>query len=109
MPVSALILAVLAIPLSRVDPRQGKYAKLLLAILLYTVYRQLLSTSKNWVAGGDLAAFPGMWIVHFLCLVAAMLLYTRGAENPPSAVAWLRTLRGVSSRSVARSPRSSER
>ena len=108
MPVSALILAILAIPLSRVDPRQGKYAKLLLAILLYTVYRQLLSTAKNWVAGGDLSVFPGMWVVHFLCLVLALFLYLRGAERRFSLVAWLQALRTPPPRSVGEGPRGLE-
>ena len=109
MPVSALILAVLAIPLSRVDPRQGKYARLLFAILLYTLYRQLLSTSKNWVAGGDLSTFPGMWTVHFICFVMAMFFYVRGAENTSPLVVWLRTLRPPSPRSMGRTPRNIER
>lgn len=109
MPVSALILAFLAIPLSRVDPRQGKYAKLLVAILIYTVYRQLLSTSKNWVADGDLAAFPGMWIVHLLCLGVVAFFYIRGAEEKPSPIVSLQTLRTRHSPPVRESPRGLER
>jgi lipopolysaccharide export system permease protein len=93
MPVSALILAVLAIPLSRVDPRQGKYAKILLAILLYTVYRQLLSTSKSWVADGDLPVFPGMWIIHVVTLAIALLFYTRAADRSFSPTGWRRLWR----------------
>lgn len=109
MPVSALILAFLAIPLSRVEPRQGKYGKLLLAILIYTVYRQLLSTSKNWVADGDLAAFPGMWVVHALCFGVATYFYLRGAEKQPSVAPWLQTLRAAHSGRAGERSRSMER
>lgn len=107
MPISAMILAVLAIPLSRVHPRQGKYAKILLAILLYTFYRQLLSTSKNWVADGDLPVLPGMWIIHVVALAIGLLLYAREAESSFPLTGWLRMLR--TSPSAAARRRSIER
>lgn len=103
MPVSALLLALLAIPLSRVDPRQGKYAKLLLAILFYTVYRELLSTSKHWVEDGDLAVFPGMWVIHLICLVATLFVYARAADDRAPLAARLGIRRPPSSVPVAES------
>lgn len=73
--VSVLLLALLAIPLSHTDPRQGKYAKLLFAILLYLAYRNLLGAGRHWIEDGTLAAFPGLWLVHALCLVVALVLF----------------------------------
>jgi lipopolysaccharide export system permease protein len=47
--VSTLLLAMLAVPLSRSKPRQGRYAKLLVAMLLYAFYYNLLGISRTWV------------------------------------------------------------
>jgi lipopolysaccharide export system permease protein len=77
MPVSTVLLVVLAVPLSPVRPRHGKYANFFLAVVLYVVYRQLLGAAKNWVADGLLAPLPWVWIVHGACLVAACGLLLR--------------------------------
>ena len=41
MPISAVLLCLLAVPLGRTDPRQGRAARVFLAALLYVVYRTL--------------------------------------------------------------------
>jgi len=48
-PVTTLLLALLAIPLSRSKPRHGRYAKLLLAFLIYATYYNLIGISRTWV------------------------------------------------------------
>ena len=72
MPVSALLLALLAIPLTPTEPRRGRYANLLPAVLLYIVYRSLLGTARNWVAAGTLPPLPGVWLVHMVCLLLTL-------------------------------------
>ncbi len=74
MPVSAILLCLLAIPLGRTDPRQGRAARVFLAALLYVVYRTLLATAKSWVAGGMLPTLPGLWLVHGVCFATALAL-----------------------------------
>jgi len=64
MPISALLLALLAVPLSRTAPRQGKYAKLFVAIFIYIIYSNLLGVSQTWVEQGVLPAMLGLWWVH---------------------------------------------
>lgn len=92
MPISTLLLVGLAVPLSRVEPRQGKYARVLVAIVIYLAYRHLLGMAKNWVAGGVLGPLPGFLGVHALCLVIAVVLFARESG-------WLhRRLGGVSLR-----------
>src|SRR5215468_7676058 len=73
-PVSAFLLVLLAIPLSRISPRRGQYTKLFVAIALYLAYGQLLGITKKWVANGVWPPLPGTWIVHLLCLVIALTL-----------------------------------
>jgi lipopolysaccharide export system permease protein len=90
MPASTLVLALLALPLSRVSPRRGKYAKLFVAILIYLAYRQLLGVSKEWVENESLPPLPGVWGVHALCLIGAVILLLR---NSAPWIPWWRRSR----------------
>jgi lipopolysaccharide export system permease protein len=76
-PVSTLLLVLVALALSRVDPYQGKYAKFFAALLIYIVYERVLDTAKDLVRHGTLAPLPGLWSVHAMCLliVLALLAY----------------------------------
>ncbi|MCE1181991.1 MAG: LPS export ABC transporter permease LptF [Rhodocyclales bacterium] len=65
-PLSAIILVLMAIPLSFVNPRAGRSAGMLLAILVYAIYNNLMSLSQSWVAQGKLAFLPGMLSIHVL-------------------------------------------
>lgn len=77
MPISALVLALLAIPLSFVNPRAGRSANMLIAILIYAIYSNLLSVSQAWVAQGRLPFWIGVWAVHAGMLVPLLLLFYR--------------------------------
>ncbi len=60
----ALVLTLVAVPLSRLRPRQGRYARVGFAIVVYFVYSNLLSPSKVWLEKGDLPPAIGVWWVH---------------------------------------------
>lgn len=66
IPLAALLLAFLAIPLSHTSPRQGRYSKIALAILIYVPYANLLVLSRKWVAAGTIPPIVGLWWVHLL-------------------------------------------
>jgi lipopolysaccharide export system permease protein len=72
VPVSCLILALMALPISHTTPRKGRYSKLVVALLVYIVYANLLIWARDAVADGDVAAFPGIWLAHALGLVGAI-------------------------------------
>lgn len=72
-PISAAILALLAIPLSFVNPRAGRSFKLILALLIYVIYNNLLGISQAWVAQQKISPLVGMWSVHLL--MAGMLVW----------------------------------
>lgn len=69
LPLSALLLTLLAIPLSQVKPRQGRYAKLLPAILIYATYINLLLVGRNWVSHGEIPPVIGLWWIHGLLIL----------------------------------------
>ncbi|MBI3937662.1 MAG: LPS export ABC transporter permease LptF [Betaproteobacteria bacterium] len=77
LPVSALILALLAIPLSFVNPRAGRSMNLVLALLVYMVYSNFLSIAQAWVAQSRISLATGLWGVHAGMLLLLAVLYYR--------------------------------
>jgi len=69
------VLCLLAVPLSKVNPRQGRFAKLAPAVLLYIIYFALLLASRDWLADGVLPAVVGLWWVHILFLGLGILMF----------------------------------
>lgn len=92
LPLSAMILALLAIPLSFVNPRAGRSVNLMLAVLIYMIYNNVLSISQAWVAQGKLNPYLGMWLVHALMLVALVVFFRRRLSLAPSLAARLGNL-----------------
>jgi lipopolysaccharide export system permease protein len=80
-PVLALVLMVLAVPLARLRPRQGRFGRIGIAILAYFVYSQLLAASRAWVESGVVPDYIGLWWVHGLALCIGLVLLAR--ESPP--------------------------
>ena len=64
IPLLALVLVLLAIPMSFVNPRAGRSANLLFALFTYIVYSNLLSVSQARVSQGKLDFSVGWWLVH---------------------------------------------
>ncbi len=77
VPLSALILALLAIPMSFVNPRAGRSINLLFALFTYLVYSNLLTVSQARVAQGRLDFSVGWWLVHAVMLAAVIVLFIR--------------------------------
>lgn len=77
VPISAIILALLAIPLSFVNPRAGRSANMLLALFTYLVYSNLMTVSQAWVAGGRISFSTGLVSVHLLMVCLLPLLFYR--------------------------------
>ncbi len=68
-PLATLVLALLAVPLSRSAPRQSRHTSFILAIAIYIGLFILTSVARNWVADGDVPADPGIWWVYALPLL----------------------------------------
>ncbi len=67
------VVSLLALPLAKVNPRQGRYLKLLPAIVLYLSYVVLIVAVKNAVEKGDLKSYA-FWGAHAIYLVLALVL-----------------------------------
>lgn len=78
LPVSALILALLAIPLSFVNPRSGRSFNLIFALVIYMTYSNMLGLTTTWVGQGKLGVAGGLWGIHgAMALLLTALFYYR--------------------------------
>jgi len=77
LPASALILCLLAIPLSFVNPRAGRSMNIVLAILVYMVYSNLLSIMQASIAQSRVDFFIGMWGVHAAMALLLLVMFYR--------------------------------
>lgn len=77
MPLATVLLAVLAVLLSRTSPRQGRFAKLFIAILIFVAYYNSLGVAMSWVTRGVVSPVVGLWWVHVTMLVLVVILAIR--------------------------------
>lgn len=77
IPLSALNLALLAIPLSFVNPRAGRTNNLVFALLTFMVYSNLVSVSQAWVSQGKVPFEVGVWAVHVIMFIGLLVLFSR--------------------------------
>ena len=73
IPLSTLFLALLAINLSAVRPRQGRYLNILAALLIYIIYLDLLLMGRNWIKTGLIPMHWGLWWAHGFCFMATIV------------------------------------
>lgn len=78
LPLSTLVLALLALPLARGQPREPRYGKAVVAILAYVVYTNLLAIGRGWIADGTMPPALGLWWVHGFAIGVGLYLMRRG-------------------------------
>lgn len=84
LPVMVVVLALLAVPLAALRPREGRYARVALAIVVYFLYSNLISVSRVWIEKGQLDPRIGLWWVHVL--VAVIGIYLLHRQSPLNAM-----------------------
>jgi len=77
VPLATLVLTVIAVPLSRSQPRQGRYGGLAAGVLVYIIYVDLLAAGKVWVEREQVPTLVGIWWVHLLFLAVGGILLAR--------------------------------
>lgn len=83
IPISALILVLLAIPLSFVDPRAGRSLNMMFALLIFIIYNNILSIFQAWISQGRISPLIGLWPVHgFFLLLTLYFFYRRNHLLP---------------------------
>ncbi len=75
LPISATILALLAITLSYVNPRAGRSLNLVVAIVLYMLYNNMMGVTNTWVGQGRLSPTAGLVGLHATMLGITILMF----------------------------------
>ncbi len=80
VPILVLVVSLMAVPLSRTNPRQGRFVKVFPAVLLYISYLVGLNAARGALEDGEISATLGLWWVHgvFLMIAASLLLWDSG-------------------------------
>ena len=89
LPISALILALLAIPLSFVNPRAGRSLNLIMALVIYMLYNNLISVTNTWVGQGKISPTLGLLAIHSLMFGLMLVLFYQRLWMHP----WRRLIR----------------
>ena len=74
IPLATVVLSVLAVPLSRSRPRQGRYGRIALGLLVFIIYLNLMSAGKAWLENETVPASVGIWWVHGLMIGVSIVL-----------------------------------
>jgi lipopolysaccharide export system permease protein len=72
LPLMAIVFAIIAIPLSYIDPRRGRYTALILAVLIYFTYSNLLKLMQAWVGSGKIKFGIAIWLLHVIAAVIGL-------------------------------------
>jgi lipopolysaccharide export system permease protein len=75
--IAVILLGLLAVPLAHTAPREGRGGRIVLGMLTYVVYANVLYLCRVWVAQGALPPMLGMWWVHIVVLVIALVWLQR--------------------------------
>jgi lipopolysaccharide export system permease protein len=75
VPISALVLTLLAIPLAYVNPRMGRSFNLIAAAFMYMLYSNCLNIVQSFIAQGKLDFWIGLALPHLVAIVVVVLLF----------------------------------
>ena len=77
LPIAVIIMSLFAIPLAFVNPRTGRSWNLVMAVLVYALYNNLLSIFQAWTAQGRIPGWVGLWPVHLAMIAIIAFLFYR--------------------------------
>lgn len=92
LPISGVIVALLAIPLAFVNPRVGQSINLVIAVLIYVVYNNLTGIMQAWVSQGRLSFPVGLVATHAVVLAITVWLFWRRLSLFRLSPLWLRQI-----------------
>jgi lipopolysaccharide export system permease protein len=100
IPVSACLVLLIGPPLAHSRPREGRYLRAVVCILIFVVYSNFLGIGRAWLESGDVPAGFGLWWVHLLVVAVSMVTlfrtgpyavqYRARSAQEPVAAAWNR-------------------
>ena len=92
LPLMALGLVLIAVPLAYVNPRRGNYINLIYAVFTYLIYSNLLNIAQTLVSDGKESFVKAFWPIHVIAIVVALFLVQHRIN--PSISWWKRLIPG---------------
>lgn len=83
LPLMAINLILLAIPLAYQNPRRGRMFHLVTAVLIYLIYSNLLNLTQSWLEQEKLPLGAGFWALHALVAALTAALFWRRLRYRP--------------------------
>lgn len=83
LPLVALNLMLLAIPLAYQNPRRSRAVNLVMAVLIYFTYSNLLNLMQAWIEQKKLSFSVGVWLLHLLVSAGVGLFFWQRCRNRP--------------------------
>jgi len=77
VPISILVLTIMAVPLAQVSPRGGVYGNLAAAFLIYFSFANFEKVSGSWMVKGEIPPWLGFWGVYLFASVLIVFLLVR--------------------------------
>ncbi|NIP17412.1 MAG: LptF/LptG family permease [Xanthomonadales bacterium] len=77
-----MVLCLLAIPLSHSDPREGRSGRVVMGILAYALYTNVLVLCRSWMADGSLPVWFGLWWTHAVVIGIGYIWLQRQGRMP---------------------------
>lgn len=84
-PVSALLLCLLAVPLSYANPRAGRSMNVVFTVLIYAAYNNFVGLSQGWVEREKMGAATALFLVHGSMLLILLAMFWRRFRGPWSS------------------------
>jgi len=81
-PISALLLCLLAVPLSYANPRAGRSLNVVFTLLIYAAYNNFVGLSQGWVERAMMGATESLLLVHGIMLLFLLTLFWRRFRGP---------------------------
>ena len=82
LPISVIVIALLAIPLSFVNPRLGSSINIVIGVLIYFTYTNLNGLMRSWIAQERISFSLGVWVTHVTLFIVALYLFHRRMNLP---------------------------
>ncbi len=89
LPLSALILTLFAIPLAYVNPRAGRSLNLIMALVIYMIYNNMISVTNAWVGQEKVGPIMGLLAIHGAMFILMLLFF----QHRLSGSLWRRFMR----------------
>jgi lipopolysaccharide export system permease protein len=82
VPITTLVLILLALPLAKASPREPRYARLLIALLVWLIYNSLITFGRSWISQGRVNPLFGFWWVQIPTALLALYMLWHSQQLP---------------------------